>query len=356
MHNNDFNIEEEMEKEVQKAFAPKINKKLFRLVEGQNIYFSALAKVEDSSKGSIEDFEDNISVKKFVARKHKLSAKEKEKRKLNLLFFKFGRAIALSVMLFALGLIGNQIYGYVSDYEHNVKVKEIYGVGSSRLDVTPDRDLPLYPTKTPERITYPDIVELSALKGLEEQSDDFEFWLYIDGTRISYYVLQSIDNEYYLKRSITKASNVSGSLFLDYRNRVERLTTNNKYDFGSNNIIYGHNMNNGTMFGGLRKFQETDYFFDHQYIYLYSTKGVTAWKIFSSYETTTEDYYIQTFFKDSYDYISFIRGLQDKSAVKNDVILTSKDEILTLSTCHRYNYNDGRFVVHAVKLGYAPIN
>lgn len=333
--------------------------KVFRLKKGQNLVFDFPPPFAKVDKGNLADFNENIEVKVIapVKKKKKLSAKEREKRKLNFMFYKFGRSVALAVMLFALGMIGEQIYGYVADHEHNLKVREMYNIGSSRIDVTPSREVPEYPMATPARVTYPDVATLESLFGLEAESDDFRFWLYGEGADISYYVLQAKDNEFYLKKNIEKAHATSGSLFLDYRNRVERITgSSHNNTIGSHNIIYGHNMNNGNMFGKLKMFQKEDVFFKNQYLYTYSTKGVTVWKIFSAYETTTDDYYIRTYFPTPEDFLEFARGLQKKSVIKTDIILTSKDDILTLSTCHRYNYEDGRFVVHAVKVGTAPIN
>lgn len=80
------------------------------------------------------------------------------------------------------------------------------------------------------------------------------------------------------------------------------------------------------------------------------------WKIFSAYETTTDDYYIQTYFSTTGEYLTFIKNLQKKSVIDTDIVLTSRDDVLTLSTCHRYTLDNGRFVVHAVKIGTAPIN
>lgn len=334
--------------------------KVFRLKEGQGIVFDFPPKFDLPDKGSIEDFNDNISVKVFTPKKKKkkLSARERERRKLNLMFYKFGRSVALAVMLFALGMIGDQIYGYVADHEHMVRIREQYNIGKgSFIDVTPDREIPEYPMATPPRITYPQVATRQSLLENEARNSDFVMWLYGEGAAIDYYVLQGKDNEFYLKKDIDKVYRTSGSLFLDYRNRPERIYSSGRDNkIGSNNIIYGHNMKNGNMFGQLKKYQDEETFFKHQYIYTYTTEGVTVWKIFSAYETTTEDYYIRTYFSSPEDFLEFARGLQKKSVVKTDIVLSSRDDILTLSTCHRYNYKDGRFVIHAVKVGTAPIN
>lgn len=330
--------------------------RVFRLKPGENIVFDFPPPFKKAYKGDISEFSGNIQVKVIAPKKRKMSEKEKERRKLNIMFYKFGRTCALAVLLFALGMIGEQIYGYVSDYEHYEMIKELYG--NTIVDVTPDREIPDYPKVTPARISYPEKKTLAELEAFEGVSNDFRFWIYIEGTGIDYYVLQSSDNEFYLRRDIYKGyrEGSAGSIFLDYRNNVTRMFSDEKAEKGSHSIVYGHNMKSGMMFGKLKEFQKDDYFFKHQYIYTYSTQGVTVWKIFSAYETTTEDYYIQTYFNSANDYLQFIKNLQKKSDVVTDIVLSPKDDILTLSTCHRYTFEDGRFVVHAVKVGTAPIN
>ncbi len=343
-----------------KITEPDKPKKKFVLAKGQHIIFELpspymiLYRGERSYENEIKEQDIDIKVIPKTVKKRKLSAKEKYRRKRNILFYKLGRTVALAILLFSLGMIGEQIYGYVSDYEVDKQIKEKFIGGHSPV-VTPDRSVPAYPEATPVRLTYPDKIQLAELQELEKVSKDFRFWLYVDKSKIDYHVMQAKDNVFYLKHNIEGVKNDSGSIFLDYRNNPERIYGSKKESIGSNNIIYGHNMKNGSMFGLLRKFMDKDYFYEHQNIYTYSTKGVTVWKVFSAYETTTDDYYIQTYFSSSDEFNDFIKDLQKKSVVDTDIILKSKDDILTLSTCHRFTINNGRFVVHAVKIGTVPI-
>lgn len=332
------------------------NKRVFRLKE--KIIFNFPPSYSIADKGDSEELQAIIQPVEAAPIKRKLSAKEKERRKLNRMFYRFGRIAALAIMIFALGMIVEQVYGYVSDYENYVKIKGLAGIDNVRADVTPDRTIPLYPKVTPPRISYPDRISKKDLENYEDISDDFRFWIYIEGTGIDYNVQQANDNEFYLRRDMFKnyREKSAGSIFLDYRNYADRLFDVTDKEKGSHFIVYGHNMNSGMMFGKLKEYQKEDYFFGHQYIYTYSTKGVAVWKVFSAYETTTEDYYIQTFFASSDEYLTFLKNLQRKSVVDTDIILNSRDDILTLSTCHRYTFQEGRFVVHAVKIGTAPIN
>ena len=70
-------------------------------------------------------------------------------------------------------------------------------------------------------------------------------YLAVNGTNISYPLVQHSDNSYYLNHDFYKKKKVMGWVFLDYRNSHD--------SFDSNNVIYGHNMPNKTMFGSLSK-------------------------------------------------------------------------------------------------------
>lgn len=66
-------------------------------------------------------------------------------------------------------------------------------------------------------------------------------WIYAPGTNINYPVVQATDNSKYLNTLFDGTSNASGAIFLDYEDNapgmVDQQTT-----------IYGHHMNDGSMF------------------------------------------------------------------------------------------------------------
>lgn len=77
---------------------------------------------------------------------------------------------------------------------------------------------------------------------LYETNSDVRGWLKIDALELSYPILQSTNNQYYLKKNIDKEDSIAGSIYLDYRN----------HDFlDKSTVIYGHNMKNDSMFGKL---------------------------------------------------------------------------------------------------------
>lgn len=102
-------------------------------------------------------------------------------------------------------------------------------------------------------IYKPDVITDDSLKAI---SEDCVAWLEITDTSIDYPVMQGEDNVEYLNKAPDGSFAVSGSIFLDSRNNP---------DFSDHyNIIYGHHMANGYMFGALDKFKEEDYFRSHR--------------------------------------------------------------------------------------------
>ncbi len=87
-------------------------------------------------------------------------------------------------------------------------------------------------------------------------SDGAIGWITIDDTNIDYPLMQGADNMTYLNTDPYGKFSLSGSIFLDYRNRKEFTD--------SYSLIYGHHMEYGVMFGALDDFLQSQYFDEHR--------------------------------------------------------------------------------------------
>lgn len=174
---------------------------------------------------------------------------------------------------------------------------------------------------------------------LLKQNSDTVAWIIMNNTNINYPIVQAKDNEYYLKRDFNKAKNQAGWVFADFRNNFN--------NFNSNMIIYGHGRKDGVMFGSLNNTLSPSWYKnpDNQIIQLSTVKYNTMWQIFSIYKIQAESYYITTDFASNESYQTFINTMKKRSIYDFDVDVTTKDKILTLSTC--YNNNGIRIVVQA---------
>ena len=176
---------------------------------------------------------------------------------------------------------------------------------------------------------------------LKEINNQIVAYLKVNGTKIEYAVVQAKDNSYYLRRNLDKKSNVGGSIFMEYKNKLDGTD--------KNIVIYGHNMKNDSMFGTLKNILKEEWYNNEEnyIINLTTEKEEKKYKVFSVYKIKTEDYYIDTEFKEN-EFEKFINTLKDRSIKDFGTEIDEQDNILTLSTCAD---NDAyRIVLHAKQI------
>ena len=173
---------------------------------------------------------------------------------------------------------------------------------------------------------------------LLKKNPDTVGWIKVEGTKVNYPVVQASNNDYYLSHAFNKTSNQGGWIFADYRVNFK--------DFGRNTIIYGHNMNNKTMFGSIPNMLYDSYLNNssNYFIKMSTPSSNTVWKVFSIYTIQPEVYYLKTNFK-SEPYDKFLSTLKGRSIYDFGTDVTTDDKILTLSTCD--NSGTKRVAVHA---------
>ncbi|MGL4990059.1 MAG: class B sortase [Sarcina sp.] len=186
--------------------------------------------------------------------------------------------------------------------------------------------------------------EIVDFKKMKEINSDYKGWINIEGTKINYPILQSTNNDFYLKNNVNKEASKSGSIFFDYRTDVEN-------DF--NKVIYGHNMKNTSMFSDLKKFKNEDYIKSKPTIQMQDENYIYTYEAFSTYVnsgTSDYDYLFNPKLKTEQEKNDYINFLKDKSMFefqKNESIDTTQIEnIITLITCS-YEFHEARTIVHA---------
>ena len=120
---------------------------------------------------------------------------------------------------------------------------------------------------------------------------DIVAWIYVPGSPINYPVVQGDDNEEYLHKAFDGSTGwlaSAGTIFLDSANAS---------DFSDqNSALYGHHMNDGSMFASLSNWQNNDEFNAHRDIYLLTPQGNYRLKTFAMVKTTGDDALVQTTF------------------------------------------------------------
>ncbi len=174
---------------------------------------------------------------------------------------------------------------------------------------------------------------------LIKKNPDTVGWLKVNNTNVNYSVVQTTDNSYYSKHDFNKRSNYAGWIYGDYRDDFEY--------FGTNTIMYGHNMTNRSMFGSLVWCLKSSWYKNEEnhYIKLSTPSSNTVWKIFAIYTIVPEVYYLKTYFENDNDHQEFLDTLKKRSIYDFDEDVSTENKILTLSTCT----DDGtkRVVIHA---------
>lgn len=165
-------------------------------------------------------------------------------------------------------------------------------------------------------------------------------WISIAGTNINYPVMHTPSNpQKYLNRNFYGEYSYSGTPFLDARCSAD----------STNLIIYGHHMNNGTMFADLCNYTDYSYFTEHPTVVLETKDGAFVYSVFSVMKVKSDDdWYKFTAVETEKSYEKWISYAKTKSLYSTEITPVYGQQILTLSTCYEYNQDD-RILVLAVR-------
>ena len=159
-------------------------------------------------------------------------------------------------------------------------------------------------------------------------------WFQMDD--ISYPVMQAEDNDYYLHRLPDGTYNYGGSLFL-YSENSPMFTDQSSF-------IYGHNMNNGSMFGRLKNYFNEPH--PGQRFYLYLPDGTRHTYQFFAVATIPQQSQAYTWsFKDNDSFLQWQLFLKDVSSYECGMETDVDGIFVTLSTCNGLSGTDRRLIV-----------
>jgi SrtB family sortase len=189
-------------------------------------------------------------------------------------------------------------------------------------------------------------------KALLKLCEDGIGYIYQDDTVISYPILQAEDNDKYLRSLMNGEYNVAGSLFVDY---AFKEGLNGRYS-----IIYGHNMDDGSMFGTITQYKNEEYYKEHPefqifvgdrgYVYyVYAAAQVPIDSFVFDYNDMTDEEFL--------DFMAQIKELTDYD-IEIPVKITEHSHVVLLSTCieypRDYNYRYITVLVRGEKLWDKP--
>ena len=187
--------------------------------------------------------------------------------------------------------------------------------------------------ETEQSQTKPDIPV--DFEKLWEINPEIYAWIEIPGTSVAYPIVQSAsDNSYYLNHTIEGMAGYPGSIY------TEGINSKDFQDF--NTMIYGHDMEDGSMFGGLHQFEDSEYLKNHETLIIYTPEHKLTYRIFMT--LTYDDRHIMG----SFDFSEKEEREAYLASIGNtDTEVTADSKIVTLSTCIATQPSN-RFLVEAV--------
>ena len=162
-------------------------------------------------------------------------------------------------------------------------------------------------------------------------------WLTMSGTNIDYPVVQGANDLEYAGKDIYGHPSITGSIYLAYQNS---RTFSDQY-----NIIYGHHMDNGAMFGDLDKYVDAGFFESNTEGFLMTPSANYALHVFACLQTDAYNTQIYSVLRNNrYDQSTLLNYIRENALHFREPGGAGK--IIALSTCAAFQ-TDGRLVIFA---------
>ena len=186
-------------------------------------------------------------------------------------------------------------------------------------------------------------------KGINE---DYIGYLELSGCDIAEPIVQGSDNDYYLTHAIHGGNNKAGTVFMDYR-----CTFSDDY-ISPNIVFYGHNQEDGTMFGNLKDYKQNVQFYEENPVVRFSTENETyeylIYGFFVTNALANQDsngfvFHYQDYIEaldDEYTFNWYREMVLERNQIISPVDVEYGDKLLCLSTCSN-EFSNSRFVLFA---------
>ncbi len=196
-------------------------------------------------------------------------------------------------------------------------------------------------------VLFPANIQLKYAK-LYGENQDFVGYISIDAFNLNLPVVQTNNNDTYLNKNFYGSNTKYGCPFVDYLNNMSY----NHLDM--NTVIYGHHMNNGTIFGALDKYKTITGYKSAPVISFNTLYKDYQWKVIAAIITNGHSKddngylfpYTFTNLSSSSKMSAYLSELAQRSLYDTGVDVLPTDKLLTLSTCS-HEFDDARLVVVA---------
>ena len=187
---------------------------------------------------------------------------------------------------------------------------------------------------------------------LKEHNPDIVGWIRIPGTPVDYPVMWT---EKYLRTDFEGNYSLSGLPFVSADCNVSPMPDDKVC---SNTLIYGHHMQDGSMFAVLTEYEKQDFYEKHKTIefdriYDDGSYEEHTYEIFSAFKTEIGkgfEYYRYADVEDADRLNEYLENVERYNLLTYKRTVDNVSDLMTLSTCSYHVSGDkGRFVVVAVR-------
>ena len=187
------------------------------------------------------------------------------------------------------------------------------------------------------------LVELSRyVSELKQKYPDVVGYVNVPTLGIAYPVVQTDNNDYYLTHMIDGSESTSGAIFLDYRIDKDPLKV-------KNTVLYGHNMNDGSMFHKVEEFFNDRSLFDNATVEYVTENGVYIYEPLALYRCDAYYPFFMHVFSSDEAYLDFCDMISEKAFYLSDVEYDESSTLISFATCvNSITTKNARYIYHAV--------
>ena len=254
------------------------------------------------------------------------------------------KKICMILVAVFVAVLGTSTFFIINHYKEANKQAELYGELAELVDAAAQTNAATEPLEqipySEEKMLLPELAELY------QQNGDLVGWISITDTNINYPVMQSVNEpNFYLKHGFDKAYTDYGCPYVQENCDMELPS--------DNIIIYGHHMNDGSMFAGLMKFKDKNFWEKHKTVSFDTLTDRQTYEVIAVFKTVVYTdspdsfkYYQFVNAENAEDFTAYVEKCKELSLYDTGVTAEYGDKLLTLSTCE-YSRTNGRLVVVA---------
>ena len=223
--------------------------------------------------------------------------------------------VSAVVFVYSAFMLHTVIEEYTRDAQINKKIDSIIVDSTVSVDVEfPDGSI----------ITIPFKYDHEKLMAMNEEGVGY---IYIPSINKRLPIVQTDNNDYYLRKAVNHTFSMAGSIFIDYRT-TEGINS-------SHVIIHGHNRRDGTMFARLGNYKKEKFYQKegNDVFYIIVDNKVMQYKIFSTYITEPISTTYAFNFLSNQTLLTYAANMKEQSLYDTGVDVSEATQIVTLSTC-----------------------